>query len=308
MSDQTLYNQLIRQKNGRGRHWLITLLTVVVVGWGAGACQEYDVERTFQGPYFVQFTDTSATYKESYSKPIAIEVHNAGPQLSQPITIKYTVSGTAREGKDYTIVGTKGTVVIPANQSKGSIMVKLINNANNILDSQSLTFTLTSVDPSTLQVGFGTGEVPIGKSFTLNLNDDCLFGGFYTGSSVVDNKAVSVADVEITSTDCKQYTLSNWNIGLSNFVVVGNSTLFSFNAEKPTLTFTDNGDNSLTVPAQSNAALGSNGSLSGTGAWNPRNRQISLNLQATVRIAMIRDTVTTYRDTTLFFSQTYTPQ
>lgn len=291
MSYQTLYNQLIRQKNGGGRHWLITVLTVVIVGWGAGACQEYDVERTFQGPYFVRFTDTSATYKESYSKPIAIEVHNAGPQLSQPITIKYTISGTAREGKDYTIVGTKGTVIIPANQSKGSIMVQLINNANNILDSQSLTFTLTSVDPSSLQVGFGTGEVPMGKSFTLNLNDDCLLGGFYAGSSVFQGRTYSVSDVEITSTDCKQYTLSNWNIGI-----------FSFNAIKAPLTFVDNGDNSLTVPSQTSTYLGDTDSFEGTGAWNPRTRAITLNLQ--LKLGLTNPT----RDTTIMVLQTYTPQ
>ncbi|GAB3889249.1 hypothetical protein [Spirosoma agri] len=307
MKDQTTYKQSGKQYTSH--HWLVTLLMVVAVGWVSGACEEdHDLNRTFQGPYFVRFTDSTLTYKESYSQPIAIRVHNVGPILSQPITINYSVSGTAREGKDYSIVGTKGTVIIPANKSFGEISVKLINNANNILDSQSLTFTLTGVQPNTLQVGFGTGEVPIGRRFTLTIKDDCLFGGFYTGSGVVAGRTATVPNVEITSTDCKQYTLSNWNIGLINFVVVGNSTLFGFNAEKPALIFTDNGDNSLTVPSQANDALGTNGALSGTGAWNPRNRQITLNLQAKVRIGMTSNSVTTYRDTTLLFTQTYTPQ
>lgn len=273
---------------------------------GVFACETTDVDRTFEGPYFVRFTDSTLTYKESYSQPIPIRVHNVGPVSNQPITINYAVSGTAREGKDYSIVGTKGKVVIPANKSFGEISLQLINNANNILESQSLTFTLTSVEPSSLKVGFGpTGA--LGKSLSLTIQDDCLFGGTYTGSGVVSGRTVSVPNISITSADCKQYTLSNWNIGLTQFVVIGNSTLFGFNAEKPTLVFTDNGDNSLTVPAQTNGSLGTNGSLSGTGAWNPRNRQITLNLQAKVQIAMIRDT-TTYRDTTLRFTQTYTPQ
>jgi hypothetical protein len=308
MKDQTTYKQSGLERLNPGRQWLFTLLLVVVVGWIAGACQEEDVNRTFEGPYFVRFTDSTLTYKESYSKPIAVRVHNVGPILNQPITVNYTVSGTAREGKDYTIVGTKGTVIIPANKSFGEISVQLINNANNILDSQSLTFALTGVQPSSLQVGFGTGEVPLGKTFTLTIKDDCLFGGSYTGSGVVAGQKATASGIEITSTDCKVYTLSNWNIGLINYVVVGSSTLFGFNADKPTLTFTDNGDNSLTIPSQSNAALGTNGSLSGSGAWNPRNRQITLNLQAKVRIQMVRDTVTTFRDTTLLFTQTYTPQ
>lgn len=280
---------------------------VVLLGIVLFACEKSDIDRTFEGPYFVRFTDTTLTYKESYSKPIAIEVHNVGPILDQPITISYTINGTAREGKEYTIVGTKGTVVIPAKSSKGNIMVQLINNANNILESTSLTFVLTGVQPNTLQVGFGKENI-IGKALTLTIQDDCLLGGSYTGSGRVGTKTYAVSDVGITSTDCKQYLLSNWNVGLINFVVVGNSTLFGFNAEHPTLSFIDNGDNSLTVPSQANASLGTNGALSGTGAWNPRTRQITLNLQAKVRIAMIRDTVTTYRDTTLLFTQTYTPQ
>ncbi|MBD2701207.1 DUF4843 domain-containing protein [Spirosoma sp. BT702] len=270
--------------------WLLVLLTVTLAGWGISGCEKQDLDKTFDGPYFVRFTDTTLTYKESYSKPITIQVHNVGPQLTEAITINYTVSGTAREGKDYTIVGTKGKVVIPANKSTGTISVKLINNANNILESHSLNFTLTSVSPASLQVGFGKGEVPIGKVFKLIIQDDCLFGGSYTGTSRLGNQNYTVSDAEITSTDCKTYTLKNWNIAL-----------LDFNAIKPTLTFVDNGDNSLTIPSQTNTELSSTDRISGTGAWNPIDRKITLNLQLTVR-------QTNGRDTTLTFPQTYTPQ
>ncbi len=269
----------------------MTLLTVAVVGWGAGACEKTDVERTFEGPYFVRFTDSTLTYKESYSKPISILVHNVGPQLDQPITINYTISGTAREGKEYTIVGTKGTVIIPAKQSSGAISLQLINNANNILESTSLTFTLTSVQPSTLQVGFGQNNI-VGKSMTFIIQDDCLLGGLYTGTGRIGTQTASVPNVEITSTDCKQYLLNNWNIGIP---------FFSFDAIKPTLTFVDNGDNSLTVPTQGNTNLGSTDTVKGSGAWNPRDRKITLNLQFKLALSATKDT-------TLNYTQTYTPQ
>lgn len=266
---------------------LIGMGMMLVVG--ILACETSDVDRTFEGPYFVRFTDTTLTYKESYSKPIAIEVHNAGPQLDQPITVNYTVTGTAREGKEYTIAGTKGTVVIPAKTSKGSIMVQLINNANNILESTSLTFTLTGVSPNTLQVGFGK-ENSIGKSITLTIQDDCLLGGTYTGTQKYGTQTASVSDIAITSTDCKRYTINNWNIGL-----------FDLNAIKPTLTFIDNGDNSLTVPTQSSPELGATDTISGSGAWNPRDRTITLNLQLKLRLSNGTDTTVTY-------IQTYKPQ
>ncbi|WP_420147973.1 hypothetical protein [Spirosoma sp.] len=269
------------------------IVVAVLLMAGVLACEKSDVDRTFEGPYFVRFTDTTLTYKESYSQPISIKVHNVGPQLNEPITINYTVSGTAREGKEYSIVGTKGTVVIPANKSTGAIQVKLINNANNILGAQTLTFTITSVQPSNLQIGLGSGnsDARIGKSLVLTIQDDCLLGGAYSGSSRVGNQTYTISDAAITSTDCKNYVLSNWNIGV-----------FNFNAIKSPLTFIDNGDNSLTIPSQSNVNLGTNETIKGTGAWNPRDKKITLNLQLLLKLTEPE------RDTTISFTQTYTPQ
>ncbi len=266
-----------------------TLFVMAAIGLGIVACEKQDLDRTFEGPYFVRFTDTTLTYKESYTKPVIIRVHNVGPQLDQPITVTYTVSGAAREGRDYTIEGTKGTVIIPAKKSFGEITLKLINNANNILESQMLTFTLTGVQPSTLQVGFGNEGI-VGKQTKFIIQDDCLFGGLYAGSARFGSQTLTISDAEITSTDCKQYNLSNWNIGI-----------FNFDAIKAPLTFVDNGDNSITIPPQSNVNLGSTDVVSGTGAWNPRDRKITLNLQLKLAISATKDT-------TLAFTQTYTPQ
>lgn len=267
------------------------LLIALVFGWAAVSCEEQDLDRTFQGPYFVRFTDSTLTFKESRTTPVLVRVHNVGPLLSQPITVNYTVSGSAREGRDYTLPDTKGTVIIPANKSFGEIPVRLINNANNILESQSLTFTLTGVQPGSLQVGFGKDNI-VGRKFTLTIQDDCLFGGLYTGTQLISGRTFGVQDVEVTNTDCKEYTLSNWNI---------NSPLFSFNAEKPTLRFIDNGDNTITIPAQVNALLGSTDTLRGNGAWNPRDKKITLIVQARIQLSATSDT-------TLTFTQTYTPQ
>ncbi|WP_018619225.1 hypothetical protein [Spirosoma luteum] len=272
-------------------HWGLTGIAIALIGWLSVACETSDVNRVFEGPYFVRFTDTLVTYKESYSQPVSIQVHNVGPILNEPITINYTVSGTARAGRDYTIQSTEGKVVIPANKSTGNIVLKLINNANNILESQSLTFTLTSVTPSTLQVGFGQNNI-VGKQLTFVIQDDCLFGGTYTGTQRYGAQTATVRDIQITSTDCKNYLLSSWNLGIP---------FLSFDAQRPTLTFIDNGDNSLTVPSQTNPELGPTDKIAGTGAWNPKDRRITLNLQFTLAL-------NSGKDTTLTYTQTYTPQ
>ncbi len=275
----------------RIRYWGVIGIVIALVGLLSVACETSDVNRVFEGPYFVRFTDTLVTYKESYSQPVSIQVHNVGPILNEPITINYTVSGTARAGRDYTIQSTEGKVVIPANKSTGNIVLKLINNANNILESQSLTFTLTSVTPSTLQVGFGKNNI-VGKQLTFVIQDDCLFGGTYTGTQKYGAQKATVPNIKITSTDCKNYLLSNWNLVIP---------FLSFDAQHPTLTFSDNGDNSLTVPSQTNPELGPTDKIAGTGAWNPKDRKITLNLRFTLALSSTKDT-------TLIYTQTYTPQ
>ena len=268
-------------------------MVVTLIGLAVG-CSKQDIDRTFEGPYFVRFTDSTLTYKESYSPVIPIRVNNVGPVLTQPITINYTVGGTARAGRDYQIQAEQaGVVVIPANKSFGTINLKLINNANNILESKTITLTLTGVQPSTLQVGLAPAGV-LGKTLRFTLNTDCLFGGSYTGTGTVSGRGYTVQNVGVSSLDCKTYTLDNWNVGLADL-------LFGFNAVHPTLRFIDNGDNSITVPAQTNSELNTTDTLSGTGAWNPRNRVITLNLKLKLKLSATRDT-------TLSYTQTYTPQ
>lgn len=262
-----------------------SLILIVIV---LASCKEQKI--TLEGPYFVRFTDTTLSFKESYNKIIKVKVHNAGPQLSESIIMNYTIGGTARENRDYRIIGTKGAVVIPANQSFGEIQVQLINNANNILGTSTVEFALTDVKPADkVQVGLGK----IGKSLTLTIQDACLFEGTYSGNrQTTATRITTVADIDITSVDCKTYTLKNWNIGI-----------FSFEAIQPTLQFVDNGNNTITIPPQKMSVLTApRDTLTGNGLWNPQTKRLALNL----RIKAVSNT--TKKDTIITFPITYIPQ
>jgi hypothetical protein len=233
------------------------LLTLVVFG-----CETERV--VFQGPYFIRFTESTAFARESESKPIQVEVHQAGPALSEDVTVNYLIGGNAREGVDYTIVGTRGRVVIPKGKYFGYITIQLINNSNNILRSQNIIFTLTSSETNTLQIG--QGESAIGKSFTFTIFDDCILGGNYKGSRNIFS--VPVENISITSEDCEHYTLSNWNINIFN-------SPFEF-----PLTFIDKGDNTLEIPSQEQGNLPEDlATITGTGVVDPITREINMTIK-----------------------------
>jgi hypothetical protein len=225
-------------------------------------------ETIFEGPYYVRFTRPDTTVRESYTKPMRLAVHHAGPQQSEPITVRYLVGGSAREGIDYRILGEKGKVVIPANQSFGYVNMELINNANNIISSQDVVFTITEVTPANLRIGFGSGE--IGKISRLTIADECILNGVYTGALQTDRGTLTKQDISITSTDCREYRVSDWNVGL----------LFGINALKPDLLFVDNGDNSINIPAQREEYLSAPyDTIRGDGFLNPLDQSVTLNVQ-----------------------------
>ncbi len=231
-----------------------SLLLIVALTVG---CQTED--RIFKGPYFVRFTETSITQKESYSKPSTSEVHNGGPALDKDMTIASPIGGNAREGVDYTIVATRGLVTIKKGAFFGNIQVQLIDNANNILRSQDIVFTLVTVSTSERQIGQDLSG--IGKSFTFTILDDCILGGTYSGQK--DAISVPVDNLTITSQDCEQYTLSNWDLGFFNFT------------ETRDLVFTDNGDNTLTIPDQEESTLPTDlATIRGSGTVDPVTRKI----------------------------------
>lgn len=217
----------------------------------------------FTGPYHVRFTESAAFEKESYSKVISIEVHNVGPALEEDIDINYAVGGTARENVDYVILDERKKVVIPAGEYFGYIRIQLINNANNILRSQNVTFTLQSTNQADIQVGQGASA--IGNTFTYTIYDDCILGGAYNGNRV--GSSVIYPDLSVTSQDCETYSLSNWNLGVFQ------------TSEEMNLTFVDNGDNTITIPTQEEESLDSElATIEGQGVVDPTTREILLNI------------------------------
>ncbi len=216
----------------------------------------------FQGPYHVRFTEETGSDKESNSSVITVEVHNVGPALDEDINLGYTISGSAREDVDYVVLDKRKRVTIPAGEYFGYIRLQLINNANNILRSQNIVFTLQTTNRDGLQVG--QGDSALGRTFTFTIMDDCILGGTYNGSQ---GASANVSGITVTSQDCETYTLSNWNI-----------EVFDTNEEMD-LTFVDNGDNTLTIPRQEEENLGDDyATIVGTGAVDPNTRQIILNI------------------------------
>jgi hypothetical protein len=211
----------------------------------------------FSGPNHVRFTTTTRTEKESYSRLIRIEVHLAGPRSNEDINVTYSIAGDARENVDYVILGTRGRVVIGAGDYFGYIDLQLLNNANDIIRSQEIIFSLTGISDNAFEVAFGAGE--IGKEFTFTIVDDCILGGLYTGKKSA--LETPVADILISSEDCKTYRLSNWNVNIV-------SDQFDYG-----LIFIDNGDNTITIPHQEE-----NFDLHGVGTVDITNREIQITL------------------------------
>ncbi len=259
---------------------VLSVVFLIAVAWLV-SCKE---ETTLFQQNFVRFTDTALVYKESYTPSIKVRVHNAGPVLSESIIVNYTIGGTAKEGRDYKIEGTRGAVAIPSGQSFGEISLKLTNNANNIIDASTIEFTLTSVTPSEkVQVGLNGGK--LGKSLVLTIKDVCIFDGIYTGLLPVKTQFYGVQNIPITSNDCKRYTIDNINVGLSGFSqLFGWADLLGFDAVHPKLDFIDNGNNTITIPKQvlSDFPTGFD-TLSGTGVWNPQNKRITLSIKMKIR-------------------------
>jgi len=217
----------------------------------------------FRGPYHVRFSKSASFEKESFSQPIEIEVHLVGPALDQDVTMTYGIGGDAREGVDYTILDDRTKVTIPAGEYFGSIRIQLINNANNILRSQAIVFTLLTTDVNDLAVG--QGESAIGKIFTFTIFDDCILGGTYAGMRTSGSSTYD--DLSITSQDCENYVLSNWNLGV-----------FTSDTEMD-LKFVDNGDNTLTIPEQEEENLDPDlATIMGTGVVDPETREIIMSI------------------------------
>jgi hypothetical protein len=115
------------------------------------------------------------------------------------------------------------------------------------------------------QVRVGEGVSQIGKDFTLTIQDDCILGGDYYG--VPSDNGSPVDGINITSLNCEQYTLSNYEVDIFNIV------------DHP-LSFIDNGDNTLTIPPQKDDFLPADSStIDGFGIVDPVTRKLSFTVR-----------------------------
>ncbi len=228
----------------------------ILIGLLAGC----ETERLiFEGPYHVRFSEDALSQKESFSAPVDIEVHYVGPEVKEDLVIGYTLTGSAREGVDFVVLGERGMVTIEKGEYFGTIQIQLINNSNNILRTQDVVITLQSLSDETVEIG--QGKSAIGKTFTLTIADDCILGGNYIG--IRNTVTVPIEDITITSQDCEEYTLSNWDIHVFDFIQVRD------------LTFIDNGDNTITIPEQEESTLNeTQATIKGTGSVDPVTREI----------------------------------
>ncbi|MFY0687969.1 MAG: hypothetical protein JXQ90_12435 [Cyclobacteriaceae bacterium] len=241
---------------------MIGRISILGLFWIVSSCVQDPV--IYEGPYYVQFSESTLIAVESDSDIIQIPVHFNGPALAdRDITVFYSVDGNAREGVDYEILGERGRVIIPEDEHTGNVEIRLINNANNILRSQEVILSLVAASPGSVRVG--QNENGPNKTFTLTIEDDCILGGRYKGNKEGD--PVVEKNLYIFSNDCEEYVLTNWD--LNGFTFFGTRPLF----------FIDNNDNTLTVPEQEDPTLPEDlATIEGFGIVNPTTGDITFNI------------------------------
>lgn len=87
----------------------------------------------------------------------SVIIQLVGRQRSEPITISYSITpGTAVEGTDFEIIGTRGAVVIPANQSATAIRLRLLNSSVTPTNLATVSFRIT---------GTSAGDVGVSENY-----------------------------------------------------------------------------------------------------------------------------------------------
>ncbi len=70
--------------------------------------------------------------------------------------------------------------------------------------------TLQNITDDNTDLDIGQGVSESGRTYTLTIQDDCILGGDYYGIEKTGD--VPVDDITISSLDCEEYALSNWNV------------------------------------------------------------------------------------------------
>lgn len=156
-----------------------TFSYILILGCLLAACDSQELE--FQGPKQVRFTETDGQEVENYhaggeanlNEPIEISVHLLSELQANDVRITYSLSGTAEEGTDFTILSDDNReLVVPAGESFATIAFDLINNSLQDGDREII-FKIESVD-NNFNISSGPNAV-IGRTYRFTINDDdCL--------------------------------------------------------------------------------------------------------------------------------------
>lgn len=145
---------------------ILRFLAVVLI-LVASSCNN-DFQSLFDDyPDFIKWSATSATLTETSTDDFVITVQLVGAQRSQETPIQFELSANnAVEGVDYELPN-GSNLVIPANSSTGTIVVRAVNNDIISDGARTLVFTLTSDNELDINKESAGTQV-----FTLSLLDD----------------------------------------------------------------------------------------------------------------------------------------
>lgn len=248
---------------------IIAYFLTGMLSLGFFSCGDDDkvgVRNEFQ--YHVTFDVSSASVGEDSPEPLAISYHFRGVAGDTPITVEFTLGGTAVEGVDYNVIGgTTGT--IPANEYYGSIVIEPINNDLQN-DPRTIEISIASVSG-----GYGAGSGGLGATVEVAINDDdCSpdITGVYTvvtegcygdGSGGCDEDYTAITNTVVVEKTSAGYSFTDLTGGLykngygdddNSGTVVDNCGELSINDQPDTVYGGDvfNGSGSIDVDENGN--------------------------------------------------------
>lgn len=125
-------------------------------------------KKTSENFNYVQFNTSSTSISEAAVGDVNIPVQLATPQIASPITITYTVAGSALQGTHYSIISS-GSITIPANTSTADIKFKTVNN---LLQDGNKTVILTITKAEANGVALKLGTLNLKNIITI-IDDEC---------------------------------------------------------------------------------------------------------------------------------------
>jgi putative intracellular protease/amidase len=169
---------------------------------------------TVPPPAVVTIRATDPTAGEIGGNTATFTVTRAGGQLTQPLTVGYTVGGTATAGRDY--VALSGSVVIPAGATSAAITVTPVDDPT---DEPDETVTLTLRASTAYQLGSTTaGTATIADNdepaalkpvLMVIANQDFYYQEYSHTREELERAGVSVVVAAATRT----FATPHWNSG-----------------------------------------------------------------------------------------------